>query len=190
MKWALIIGMAFVAWGCGSMPRVRLGKMEATAPKDTGKPAEVVNNTTTTEVPIPEGTTIESLPPGEITAAPFRLTFKHDTLMRVVENHQAATTGTVDTSVALRRVDNAARMPLLYAAIGAAVGAAGFLFLKYPTPALLCGAASVVFFIAWQAAGLPAWFWVVGAVALAGGVALWLGHERGEHSRTEPKPTP
>jgi hypothetical protein len=162
------------------MPRVRIGKVEASAPKDTGKPATVASDTTTTEVAIPEGSTLEEVTTSELAEKPLRLTFSRPSALRIVRENQTASTGTVDTSVAIRRADNAARMPLLYAAIGAMVGAAAFLFLKYPTPALLCGAASVVFFVAWQAAGLPAWFWVVGAVAIAGGLALWIGHERGE----------
>lgn len=171
--------------GCGSMPRVRIGKVEASAPKDTGKPATVASNVTTTEVPIPEGSTLEEVVASnfaadDYNARPLRLTFSKPTALRIVQENQTATSGTVDTSVAVRRADNAARQPLLFASIGAMIGAAAFLFLKYPTPALMCGAASVVFFIAWQAAGLPAWFWVIGAVSIAGGITLWIGHERGE----------
>lgn len=108
-----------------------------------------------------------------------------DTRIETTSSYVQASTGTVDTSVALRKVAAAEARVLLYAALGAAVGAAVFLWLKYPTPALICGAASVVFFLAWKVSDLPSWFWVVGAVALAGAGALWLGHERGEkHAKT------
>ena len=183
---ALTVLVAVLLAGCASMPRVRLGKLEASAPKDTGKPAVVASDVTTTEVAIPEGTTLEEVGSTELTEKPLRLTFSKPSTMRIVREQQSATTGTVDTSAAIRRIDNTARQPLLYASIGAMVGAVLFLFLKYPTPALLCGAASVVFFAAWQAAGLPPWFWIIGAIAIAGGVALWIGHERGELSAKKP----
>jgi hypothetical protein len=52
------------------MPRVRIGKVEATAPKDTGKPATVASDTTTTEVAIPEGSTLEEVTSSEFTEKP------------------------------------------------------------------------------------------------------------------------
>jgi hypothetical protein len=45
---------------------------------------------------------------------------------------------------------------------------------------MLCGGAAVVLFVAWQAAGLPSWFWML-AVVLGGiGAGIYFGYERGE----------
>ena len=93
----------------------------------------------------------------------------------------AANSGAVDTSVAMRRLDNESRKPLLYAAIGAVVVAGVLMFSGWPKVAVLAGGAAVVFFAAWQVAGLPAWFWMLGAALLfvgAGIVVGWLLRDR------------
>lgn len=92
----------------------------------------------------------------------------------------SANTGTVDTSIATHKIDVQAAQPLLYAAILSGVAAGFFVYRAYPTPALICGGASVVFLIAWKAAEAPPWLWAVGACGIAGAVALYIGHNRGE----------
>jgi hypothetical protein len=75
-------------------------------------------------------------------------------------------------------------MPLLYAAIGALVAAGVAFWLKFPTPALLCAAAAGVFLLAWGAAGLPPWFWMLGVVSIAIGGGLYFGFNRGETEKS------
>ena len=102
------------------------------------------------------------------------------------ESRTDASTGTIDTSVRKHEIDAAEGRPLLYASIIAALAAGFFVYRAYPTPAICCGAASIVFFMAWKVSGLPSWFYAVGIAALVGGGALWLGHNRGLY---EPVPT-
>ena len=110
-----------------------------------------------------------------------------DTEWHKTEATVAANTGTVDTTIRAHEIDAAESRPLLYAAIGAALAAGFFVYRAYPTPAICCGAASVVFFLAWRLSGLPPWFSALGLAGIAGGVALWLGHERGLKSATAPE---
>lgn len=176
-------------------PNIRSGETVVTAPADAGKPGVLGTEQSSTGVTVPENTPVKvtkiaAVPATETTLfQPERLelqfTPSKPTRIETESSSVQASTGTVDTSVALRKVAAEEARVLLYAALGAAVGAAVFLWLKYPTPALISGAAAVVFFLAWKVSDLPSWFWVIGAVALAGAGALWLGHERGEkHART------
>ncbi len=103
-----------------------------------------------------------------------------DTAWRRDKTEVMANTGVIDQTVALRRIQTAENRYLLFAAIGAAVAGGFFLYIKYPTPALMCGGASVVFFLAWRLSGLPDYFWVIGVIAGAGAFFLWRGHSRGE----------
>ncbi len=106
---------------------------------------------------------------------------------RKTESTVKADTGTVDTSIKKHEIDAEERRPLLYAAIGAALAAGFFVYRAYPTPAICCGVASVVFFLAWRMADLPPWVAGVALAAAVGGVALWVGHNRGLY---EPVPPP
>lgn len=125
----------------------------------------------------------------EVRAQPARevteVKLSRDTEWRREETKLAADTGRIDTSVAVRRLEIQSAKTLLLASIGAAVLALLFVYIKYPTPALLCGSASVVFFLAWKLSDLPSWFWVIGAVAIAGGFALYRGYERREKDERE-----
>jgi hypothetical protein len=91
-----------------------------------------------------------------------------------------ADTGTVDTSIAEKKIEAGESRPLLYAALACLAGAGFFIWAKYPTPALCCGAAAIILFLAWKLAGLPEWFYVVGLLAAGAGVFLYIGHEKGE----------
>lgn len=120
----------------------------------------------------------------EVPAQPAReiteVVLPKETEWRKTGTRIQANTGTVDTSIAKHRIDAAENRYLLFASLGAAIAAGFFLYIKYPTPALICGAASVVFFLAWKLADLPDWFYVVGVGGLVGAFCLWRGHERGE----------
>ncbi len=108
---------------------------------------------------------------------------------RKTEETVKADTGTVDTSIKQHEIDVEASKPLLYASIAAALACGFFVYRAYPTPAICCGVASAVFFMAWKVSGLPTWFWAVGLAAVVGGVVLYIGHERGLYTPvpTEPK---
>lgn len=109
-----------------------------------------------------------------------------DTQWQRTEASVSANSGTVDTSIREHQIDAQESRPLLWASIGAAVLGGFFIYRAYPTPAICCFGASVVFFIAWKVSGVPSWMWGVGLAAIAGGGALFLGHERG--LKTPPNP--
>lgn len=170
--------------------------------KDAGKPAVLNTSTAGESVALPAGSKITATETKAVPAqsatptAPAQAAQPAQTVTviepagptewRKTEVTVHADTGTVDTSVANRKIDAAESRPMLYAAIGAAALAAVFLWLKYPTPALISGIGAVVFFLAWKASGLPPWFWAIGVAAVVGGAALYFGHEKGElfHKQT------
>lgn len=125
----------------------------------------------------------------EVKAQPAReettVVLAADTVWRRDETKITADTGVIDQTVALRRIQTAENRYLLFASIGAAIAAGLFVYIKYPTPALLCGGASVVFFLAWKLADLPDWFYVVGVGGCIAGVVMWKAHERGEKDERE-----
>ncbi len=161
-----------------------IGKNSVAAVSDAGKPATLATSDGKESLPIPAGSSITITEYQATTTKPaYKVTELRPngpTEWQKFTATVAANTGTVDTSVALKKVESAESRPLLYAAIASALAAGFFLYRAYPTPAFVCGGAAVVFFLSWKASGLPDWFWAVGACALAGAVALYLGHERGE----------
>lgn len=182
---AKFLSAAFVLTlaGCWSMPRARIGGIVAEAPRDVGKPAEIAVNRSVAVVPIPANSEVVMRPAATPNDPPVvAVRVSEPTEMRVETTHQSANTGTVDTTAATRRADNAARMPLLFAAIGA-VGLTGlFVILKFPGPATISGASAGVFLLAWQAAGLPPWFHIIGIAGLAVAGGLYFGFNRGENA--------
>lgn len=161
-----------------------IGKNSVTAVQDAGKPATLATSDGKESVAIPKDTEViitkDAATPTTPARETTRIHFNSPTEWQKFTATVAANTGTVDTSIAKQKIDAAESRPLLYASIGAALAAGFFLYRAYPTPAFICGGAAVVFFMSWKASGLPDWFWAVGACALAGAVALYLGHERGE----------
>lgn len=183
-----------LASGCAHIPRVSIPKARAVAPQDPGTPAVVSGDKSITTMPVPAGSVVKVTPPpppptadgtpAAATAPVVETTLAAPTVLRIEAESHAASTGTVDSSVAIRRVDNDARKPLLYFSLVALAGAGIFMWLKYPTPALMCGAGAVLLFLAWQIASLPSWIILIGAVVVAGSVFLYFGHERGEKFST------
>jgi hypothetical protein len=202
-QWVRILALILIAitialipgilGGCAmfkGQPRIKVGSTVITPPADAGKPATLATDETRTGIVIPKDTPViltkvEASPATDKTLfVPakwvYQFTPTQETRLEAVSATLAANTGTVDTTVALRRVEAAEARVWLYASLAAAVGAGVFLWLKYPTPALICGGASGIFLLVWKISDLPSWFWAVGAAALVGAVALFLGHERGE----------
>ena len=171
-------------------PSIKAGNVAVMGVQDAGKPATLATTESGESVPLPVGSKItitkteavaatkeaKAEPAKEVTeilpSEPTTWTKKATTVN--------ADTGTVDISIATKRIDAQEARPLLYAALAAAIAAGFFVYMAYPTPALACGIASAVFFMAWKVSGLPDWFWAVGLLACGVGVAMYLGHERGE----------
>lgn len=196
----LVVTMSIVLFtvGCAHLPQVKLPGIAASAPKDNGTAATANDNTTTSTIVVPAGSTVKAPTgatggmAGVVQAPPIEAVLSHDSELRVISHALAASTGTIDTKVAEHRLDNEARQPLLYVSVLAAIAAGVMMYLKYPTPALMCAGAAIVFFLAWQMANLPSWMSFVGVGGLVGAVFLYLGHERGEKTAAvqQPPPTP
>ena len=197
----LLLAFSMLCSGCAQLafwrkPSIKAGNVSVTGPQDAGKPATLATSESGESVALPVGSKVivtkteavpatpqaKAEPAKEVTeiipSAPTVWTKKTETVH--------ADTGTVDTTIAAKRIDSEESRPLLYASIACAAVAVFFVYIHYPTPAALAGAGSVIFFLAWKASGLPGWFWALGLVALAAGAALWLGHHRGLY---EPVPT-
>ena len=171
-------------------PVIQAAGVTVQGPADAGKPATLETLNTGVTVPLPAGSKIvvtetEAIPatpeaPAKPAVTVTEITPGGVTEIRKTEASVKADTGTVDTSVAKAKIQAEESRVLLYAALGAAALAALFVWLQYPTPALISGAAAVVFFLAWRVSGLPSWFWGLGVavIALAGG--LYFGFERAE----------
>lgn len=190
MKWGAVIVCSLLLCGCGMIPaRIKAGPVTVQGVKDAGKPATLATSEAGTVIPLPEGSKVTvtkyepvaatQVAPAQPAKEVTEITPAGPTEYHKTESKVDAQTGTVDTSIAVKKIDSAESRPLLYASILCALAGAFFVYRAYPTPALCCGAASVVFFMAWKVSGLPDWFWAIGLVAVAGGAALYLGHNRG-----------
>lgn len=198
---ALVAALTFLFSGCAlTKGRIKGHGVTVQGPKD-GNNVSLAQEQSTGVLPLPAGSTVTVTKFGavawepaingrpEVRAQPARevteVTLSRDTTWRKDETKIAADTGVVDQTVALKRIQAGENRYLLFAAIGAAVAALLFVYIKYPTPALMCGAASVVFFLAWKLADLPDWFYLVGIVGAAGAVFLWRGYERKENEERD-----
>lgn len=187
--------------GCSTVGRIKTKAVSVFSVPDAGAPGKLAENHEVAVLPLPAGTravmtsfepvpghpATESTPaiapqPGR-TVTEFIL--DKPTEWKKTGTYISADTGTVDVSIRKHQIDVASRKPLLFAAIGAAFAAGVFMYLKYPTPALMCGAASIVFFLAWKLSDLPSWFYVIGVGAIVGAVALHRGYERREKEERE-----
>ncbi len=182
--------------GCSLLPsRIKSKLATVVAPKDAGKPATLDSGETVATLPVPAGSTLtvtkfEAVAPAVATpstpaveAQPAKevteVKLSGPTEYRKTTQEIHANTGTVDQSIAAKRLNAAESRPLLYAAIGSLIACGFFIWRVYPTPAMICGAAAGVFLIAWKVTDAPTWLWVVGAVGIGGATFLYLGHERG-----------
>jgi hypothetical protein len=189
--------------GCGvfkkGVPRIEAQGVTVQPPANPGKPATLSTAKDGESLPLPAGTVIRQV---ETAAVPERaatatepakdavpaktvteISLPAPTVWTKTGEATQASTGTVDTSIGLAKVKAEESRVLLYAALGAAAIGAVFVWLKYPTPAMVCGGAAVVFFLAWKVSGLPDWFWGLGAAAIAIAAGLYFGFERAEKSK-------
>ncbi len=172
--------------GCSPFNRggkISTGGVTVTAQPDAGKPATLSTAEAGTSMAIPAGSTLKITQTDATPSAPAttvtEIVPSAPTEIRHTEKKVNADSGTVDTSVALKKIEAAESRVLLYAALACVVAAGFFIWAQYPTPAMACGAGAVIFFLSWKASGLPDWFWACGAVAVCVGIAIYLGHKRG-----------
>lgn len=175
--------------GCGLIPaRIKSAGVTVTAVKDAGKPATLDTGETKTTFAIPAETRMVTTKTEATATAPAKTVVEWDftkpTQFEEVASTIKADTGTVDTTLAVHKVDVASRQPLLYAAIGALVLCAAMVYLEHPTAALLCGAGAGILFAAWRMPDLPEWFWMVAVGAVIAGLALVFGHAKGVANST------
>lgn len=188
MRWMLIFSLLLT--GCLNTGRLRTERVELKPPGNASVPSVVNSGEKTTETVIPAGTEKRTVETQATATSPARVettyvfpTESRETVREQTDSVTLANERAPDQTVALRKADNEARAPLLYAALASLAATAVMMFLKYPTGAMLTGSAAGVFFLAWKLADVPAWLWVVGAVAIAGAVFLVIGHERGERAK-------
>jgi hypothetical protein len=191
---AALIFLTGCAW-FGGAGKLKIGDNSVTPVANAGKPATLATFNAGEYLPLSAGSrftitrykavagqpatkdtpAIAPQPEREVT----EIVPASDTQWQKTEASVKADSGAIDQSVALKKVEVGESRPLLYASILSALAAGFFVYRAYPTPALACGGASVVFFLAWKISGIPDWFYAVGVACLVGGAALYLGHERG-----------
>lgn len=200
----LSLGSALIVLFAGCMlrgPRVSipdngiLAGGEATAPKNNGTPATVASSGEETRMEVAAGstvteTTIDAQPAVPATPDTPAQPAQPRTVVREVHlsaptaivqkaQHVQTSTGTIDTAVALRKVQAAESRWLLWAAIGCGIGGLVVRSMLPAWPSLSNGlfAGAVCAFIAWKFSDLPAWFFLV-PIGLLGAKAL--GYKRAE----------
>ncbi len=198
----MLIGLVVIALmllcGCSILDRVPrvsvpatelLAPASATAPRDTGKPATVASAGEESRIALPAGSTItvtrtEAQPATERTPARPAIEVREihlssDSAWYERAQHIAASTGTIDTSVAMHRIDVAERRWLLWTAI--ACGIAGIVVRQvvplWPglSNGLLMGAALAG--AAWKFSAIPSWIF---AVAIGACALIAIGYKRAE----------
>lgn len=196
MRLALVLCLVFC--GCSyfkKQPQIRIGDTSVVPVPDAGRPATLDTAKAGQSIAIPAGskftvTKFEAVPfvPAVVGGKPqeaqparevVQVELAGPSIWEKRDESAHASTGTVDTTIAQKKIEAEESRILLYASIGAAVLAGLFVYLQYPTPALACGVAAVVFFLAWKISGLPSWFYSTGLVAIGVAVSLYFGHERG-----------
>lgn len=195
----LLAAIAFVALvamtGCarfGFGPRIATPSTTVQAPKDAGKPATVNESKASEAATIPPGSKVTITETAAIPATekdPARPAVKTTEVIpsapmqwQKTEAAVQASTGTVDTSIAQKRIEVAERRWLLFVAIGCAAAAVVLHSIMPAWPALWKGAGigAALALAAWKFAELPAWLWLA-AFAVFG--ALAMGYKRAEWDR-------
>jgi len=146
-------------------------------PSDPGKPAVVDQTTDKVTIAVPKETEYRREEIAGTTTEPARVVesfkFFEPTTFERTASSLRADTGTVDTTVAVRRVESEEKRPLVYAAMACGVAALAAMYFGHPTIALCCAGAAGLAFAAWKLADVPSWLWVLALVAAAG---LYFGY--------------
>lgn len=181
MKFVLLL-LVLTLTSCKSLPRITFGKDSVTGVADAGKPATLTQGETKTSFAVPAGTQMQTVKVEASPTTPAKETttwnFSAPTKFEIDASTLKADTGTVDTSVALHKVDVASKQPLLYFAGVCLLLCGIMLYFEHPTAAMFCGAGAVVSFAAWRMPDLPEWFWMVGVICVVAGLALVFGHAK------------
>jgi hypothetical protein len=178
--------VVFCLVGCGvALPKVKVKGATAQGPRDIGAPAVVESGGTVTTLPVPAGSTVESVPavPASATSgaipASVKVVLAGASELRS-ETHQAkASSGTTDTTVAVKRIEmeSAAseRRPLIWVAIVCGVLGVLARSLVKEWPAVGNGllGASVLAALAWKVAEIPWWAFAALLVVVALGIAFY-----------------
>lgn len=200
---AIIIIACLMLPGCALFNRggaIKSGGVTVQAQPDAGKPATLATAEAGTSMAIPAGSVVrvtqtEAQPatkdrPATPSTTVTEIVPSAHTEIRHTEKTVKADSGTVDTSIAMKKIDAAESRVLLYAALACVVAAGFFIWAQYPTPAMACGAGAIIFFLSWKLSDLPEWFYVAGAVVVAAGVAIYFGHKRGLYEPVPKKAQP
>ncbi len=178
----LLLALSGCAFGRG---RIKHAGTQVLGVKDAGKPAtlETADASRGFVIPAQSKVTItrtEATP----TAPAVEVTHFEVPEATKYEEHITrtdASTGTIDTEVAKKRIDTASKAPFLYAAIVCVFAAAALMVLgPWPTAALLSAVSGIVFFALWKISDLPPWFIAIAIAALSGGAFLIFGYTRAE----------
>lgn len=182
-KMLLALSFCLMLAGCQSLSRIKSGTTQIFAPKDLGTPATLNSGENKTGIVIPPGTklvvtktdAVEATPttPGRPRTETMSFDFSQASEFIQTANNLAASTGTSDTRVAIRRVESEEKKPLLYVSIGCAVIALGFMYFRWPTAAALSGVGSACFFAAWKLFDISPWVGGLFLVAAIAGVAFY-----------------
>jgi hypothetical protein len=190
----------FVLSGCMRLPALKLpgssllgGKqgedITVTAPRDTGKPGTVETQTDETRMKVPAGSTVTETavtaqPATDTTPARPAYTVREIKLVSDTEwvdraQRIAASTGTVDTSVAKHRIDMAEARWLLIGGLLAVVGGFVVRSLLPAWPGLSNGLilGGGVSLAAWKLSAIPPW---LGLVVVGVFAVLALGYKKKE----------
>jgi len=181
--------------GCSLLNRgvIKANGVTVTGVKDAGKPAVIATTSAGTSIPLPEGSTVTVTKIAPIAAAPAKEgvpAVKAEPAKEVTEIRPAgpteyhhtestvkADTGTVDTSVAVHRIEAEERRPLLYCAIGGVVAGLAFMYVRFQAIAVMCFIGAGCFFLAWRIAEISPW---VGGLFLVAAVAGFAFYKRAE----------
>lgn len=189
MRVALVILATLLVSSCGHVPFIKKDDVLVRGPKDNGTPVTLDSREAKSTLTIPAGTKVTSTITDPVPATPSspflpgrtltEWTFTTPATFDTSAISSAATTGTIDTSVAKHRIDVSERRWLLWTAI--ACGIAGLIVksLLPQWPALSNGLliAAPLAFAAWKLADVPSWLWFV---AIAVVILLSLGYKRAE----------
>lgn len=193
-RWIIAIALAglilLVACGCAvfrGAAGIKVPGVAVTAPKDNGKPATLETNETGTTMGIPAGSAVKvthtdaqpasDKEPAKPGTTVTEIVPSAPTEIRHTGKQVTAGTGTVDTSVALKKIDAAERRPLLFCAIGAAVAGLAFMYVRFQAIAGMCFIGAGCFFLAWRMAEISPW---VGGLFLVAAVAGFAFYKRAE----------
>ena len=189
MAVGLWVCIVVVFSGCATKPKARAGKTYSVAPADPGTPATSSSVSSVATLPVPAGSSVESVPAKPATAttpaepATVKVTLSAPSELKVESHGEAASTGTVDTTVAVKKAELAQgskdRAPLLWVAIACGVlGVVARIVVK-EWPAIGNGflAAAALAGVAWKVSEVP-WWAFLGVFLLIG--AIIAGYKRAE----------